>query len=237
MTAHHRDTDREHADSSARIWQLYADELGIPDPQAAAGNEPLAAVSDGLGSRLGAYAKSVGVSLGVLAVVVIAIITGTALWSAQRPAAPIAFERPAPATPDVSRVAPPAAPAITAAVPNILVADTPEDAAGFPYQLNFEFASERITAESKQTLTAIVALMKTHPDWRLTIEGHTDAQGTSDYNQALSVRRAEAVKAYLESADIAPGRLRSLGFGASRPAAPGNTTQASLNRRVNIHLR
>jgi len=101
-------------------------------------------------------------------------------------------------------------------------------------RITFDFGSEGINAESKRTLDTIVVALKANPHWRIVIEGHTDAQGTPDYNRVLSERRAQAVEDYLEAAGIAPGRLRAAGFGASRPLAPNDARGNAVNRRVEI---
>ena len=79
--------------------------------------------------------------------------------------------------------------------------------------------------------------MKANPGWRVAIEGHTDALGSSEYNHALSERRAQAVKRYLEAAGVAPQRLSTAAFGASRPVAPNDARGNALNRRVELHRR
>jgi outer membrane protein OmpA-like peptidoglycan-associated protein len=104
-------------------------------------------------------------------------------------------------------------------------------------RIHFALGSSVINDASRPTLDTIVAAMKTTSDVRVSIEGHTDARGTADYNQTLSERRAEAVRAYLEAAGIAPGRLRPVGFGASRPLVPNDGTGDDLNRRVELRLR
>jgi len=79
--------------------------------------------------------------------------------------------------------------------------------------------------------------MKANPDWQLTIAGHTDAHGPPSYNMALSERRAQAAKAYLESSGISAQRLRASGFAGSRPLAPNDGPLTFLNRRVEFHGR
>lgn len=102
------------------------------------------------------------------------------------------------------------------------------------YRISFEFASDRINAESKQILDEIVVAMEANPSWRLMIEGHTDAYGTAAHNQALSESRAQAASAYLQSAGIGAERLSARGFGASRPLEPSTTLGNVRNRRVEL---
>ncbi len=68
-----------------------------------------------------------------------------------------------------------------------------------------------------------------------TIEGHTDSVGEEGYNQGLSQRRADAVKAYLVGRGVAPTRLTSSGKGEAYPVA-GNESAGGRqqNRRVEV---
>lgn len=72
-------------------------------------------------------------------------------------------------------------------------------------------------------------------EWKLTIEGHTDASGSAAHNQTLSEQRAAAVKAYLVGKGIDAARLNTAGFGASRPvAANASELGRAQNRRVEL---
>jgi len=103
------------------------------------------------------------------------------------------------------------------------------------YGINFDSDSDHIKDESKPTLDKIVAMLKAKPDWKLTIEGHTDSTSTAAYNQGLSERRAAAVKAYLVAAGIDNARLSSAGYGATKPVASNDTALGrSQNRRVEL---
>jgi outer membrane protein OmpA-like peptidoglycan-associated protein len=87
----------------------------------------------------------------------------------------------------------------------------------------------------KPTLDRIAALLKAKADWKLTIEGHTDSTATPEHNLQLSKRRAEAVKAYLQTAGIDAGRLKAVGLGATKPVASNDTgTGRAQNRRVEL---
>lgn len=100
----------------------------------------------------------------------------------------------------------------------------------------FATGSARIRPESTPTLNEIGAMLKAHPDLRISIEGHTDDVGDEASNQALSEQRAAAVKTYLvETLQIDTARLETAGFGASKPAVPNTSPEArQQNRRVEL---
>lgn len=103
------------------------------------------------------------------------------------------------------------------------------------YGINFDLDSDVIRDESKPTLEKIVSILKAHPAWSVTIEGHTDATGGEAYNQDLSERRAQAVQRYLEQAEIEGTRLQSIGLGATRPVASNeHPLGRAQNRRVEL---
>jgi outer membrane protein OmpA-like peptidoglycan-associated protein len=97
----------------------------------------------------------------------------------------------------------------------------------------FAFDSSQIVPVAKRQLDAIAEGIRRLPPSRVVaIEGHTDAIGSDDYNLALSLRRAAAVKNYLVSAHgIDSARLKETGFGRQRPL-PGTQPEAAENRRV-----
>jgi outer membrane protein OmpA-like peptidoglycan-associated protein len=79
------------------------------------------------------------------------------------------------------------------------------------------------------------ALSKQDPESKITVEGHTDSQGTAPYNQELSQRRAQSVRDYLVSRGIASDRVIAEGFGLTRPIADNASAEGRANnRRVEI---
>lgn len=101
------------------------------------------------------------------------------------------------------------------------------------YGVRFEVASATLTPESDPVLAAVAEWLGENPEARLTVEGHTDAQGSEDTNQMLSEQRAGAVQTWLESHGVAPGRLDLVGFGESRPLGSNHTLKGrAANRRV-----
>lgn len=99
--------------------------------------------------------------------------------------------------------------------------------------VRFDFDSAVISSSAREQLDALAEGIKLLPPERqVVIEGHTDARGTDDYNQQLSLRRAAAVKQYLvEEHGIAPERLRDTGLGKRQPV-PDADPLAAINRRV-----
>ena len=90
----------------------------------------------------------------------------------------------------------------------------------------FDTGSDRIRPESTPTLKEIGAMLTDHADLKLTIEGHTDNVGTAASNQALSEKRAAAVRQFLVTTFQIDGtRITSQGLGASKPAASNDTPE------------
>jgi outer membrane protein OmpA-like peptidoglycan-associated protein len=101
----------------------------------------------------------------------------------------------------------------------------------------FKTASAEFTKKTYPILEAIVAIMQKYPASRFRIEGHTDSQGSDEYNLKLSERRANAVKDYLISKGISADRLEAKGYGESKPVATNKTAAGrAKNRRVEIIL-
>jgi outer membrane protein OmpA-like peptidoglycan-associated protein len=102
--------------------------------------------------------------------------------------------------------------------------------------VNFDFDKSVIRKTDDAELQQAVDFLKKYPGYQISIEGHTDSIGTDKYNQALSERRAAAVKAYLLQQGVVDSqRITSVGYGKSRPIADNKTKQGRFeNRRVEI---
>lgn len=100
----------------------------------------------------------------------------------------------------------------------------------------FAFASAELQPASDAALASVAGLLAHHPDWSIAIEGHTDSIGNPAANQKLSVDRAAAVRTALIDTYHVPGtRLRSTGFGATRPLETNATIEGrARNRRVEL---
>lgn len=91
--------------------------------------------------------------------------------------------------------------------------------------------------ETYPVLQSIAAILKEYPYSKFLIEGHTDSDGSNAMNQTLSENRAAAVKNYLVENGIAADRLKSTGFGETKPIATNKTAKGkAMNRRVEISL-
>jgi len=100
----------------------------------------------------------------------------------------------------------------------------------------FDFDKAEIKPEGFPLLDAIVVILKKNPAMSVELAGHTDNVGTEAYNMDLSMRRSNAVAAYLVDKGILRNRLATTGFGFKNPAALNGTKFGrSLNRRVELN--
>jgi OOP family OmpA-OmpF porin len=100
--------------------------------------------------------------------------------------------------------------------------------------IEFEFDKAEIKSAYHKHLQKVANFLKTYPDIKVVIEGHTDSIGTDSYNMKLSGRRAESVRRSLVEVYRVPGgRLEAKGFGESVPVAGNDTDEGrQRNRRV-----
>ena len=95
--------------------------------------------------------------------------------------------------------------------------------------------SELLPAAELKLNSVAEALTQQDPDSKIVVEGHTDSQGGASYNQELSQRRAETVRAHLVSRGIASDRVTAQGFGPGRAIADNTSAEGRANnRRVEI---
>jgi peptidoglycan-associated lipoprotein len=99
--------------------------------------------------------------------------------------------------------------------------------------VHFTVDSAQLTPEAEQTLNGQARWLQQYGNYGITIEGHADERGTREYNIALGAQRAAAVKQYLSSRGINPGRVRTLSYGKERPVAVcADISCWSQNRRA-----
>ncbi len=101
----------------------------------------------------------------------------------------------------------------------------------------FETDSYALKSESKVELNKLLDLLLTNKTIRIEVGGHTDSQGDNVYNQKLSENRAKSVVDYLIAHQIAPERVKWVGYGETKPIADNKTEEGrSLNRRTEVKI-
>jgi len=125
-------------------------------------------------------------------------------------------------------VEPPSGPAVAQApkAPEVTVKD-----------IFFDFDQAAIRDDSKKTMADNVLWLRTNPAAKVTIEGHCDERGSSEYNLALGERRARATRDFLVAAGIEANRVNTISFGKERPFVLGHDESAwKWNRRAHFSL-
>mgnify|MGYP002410890397 FL=1 len=97
--------------------------------------------------------------------------------------------------------------------------------------IRFDVNKATIRPESMGIINEIAKLMKEHPEIIISVEGHTDSDGETAFNQSLSERRAEAVINEMVRFGIDDSRMTSKGFGESAPIDTNNTPEGKANNR------
>ncbi|KGM54932.1 cell envelope biogenesis protein OmpA [Lysobacter arseniciresistens ZS79] len=135
----------------------------------------------------------------------------------------------------------------TAAGPNYLVRNALRGGGNRQQQLldqaladriiEFQSGSATLTPAGRAILDEMAVAMKQVGDQQVQVIGHTDDVGQREANVALSLQRAIAVKAYLESVGVAPDNLGVQGFGPDRPVADNTTAEGrARNRRIEFRV-
>lgn len=109
-----------------------------------------------------------------------------------------------------------------------------EEIARIDLKVNFDFDKSDVKPQYLSEIRRVADFMTQYPDVIIELEGHTDSTGTEEYNLSLSQRRVNAVRDVLVGQmSMQASRIKTTGFGESRPVAP-NTTSAGRaeNRRV-----
>ena len=104
--------------------------------------------------------------------------------------------------------------------------------------IRFDFDRYVIRPEDAGILDANADLLKSNPSWLVLVEGHADQRGTTDYNMALSDRRAKASMNYLVSRGVRANRITMIGYGEERPTCAEATEHCwSQNRRAHFMVK
>jgi len=101
--------------------------------------------------------------------------------------------------------------------------------------VHFDFNKANIRPDSVPILEEAATTLKKNHDVDVVVEGHTDSKGTEEYNDALSLRRAKAVREYLVQLGVPADRLTVRGMGERNPVSSNDTEQGrAQNRRVEL---
>jgi outer membrane protein OmpA-like peptidoglycan-associated protein len=101
------------------------------------------------------------------------------------------------------------------------------------------FATNQSTLQPKarQNIQKMAEVLKEYPDTDIIIAGHTDSDGTDEYNQKLSERRAQSVADYLKTLGVMGSRLKTIGYGETQPVQSNDTAAGKqANRRVEVAI-
>ena len=106
------------------------------------------------------------------------------------------------------------------------------------FLLYFITAKDELTVESAGNLDKVLADMRTRPVPDIAVTGHTDSVGTSEYNDKLSMQRAERVKGFLTGIGIPADRIQTAGRGKRELLVrTADNIDEPRNRRVEINVR
>jgi outer membrane protein OmpA-like peptidoglycan-associated protein len=106
------------------------------------------------------------------------------------------------------------------------------------YEIVFRTGSAVLLPKGRSVLDTVAAYLNRNPDVSVTIDGHTDNTGSDRVNNPLSVRRAEASKAYLVKKGIRADRMTTAGFGSTQPVADNKTAEGrQKNRRIEVKIK
>lgn len=107
----------------------------------------------------------------------------------------------------------------------------------FPSGLLFDFDSDAIRSDAAQHLRTLALSLGEYPDTQLLIVGHTDSVGSAEYNDELSVQRAEAARGFLTAQGVATHRVDASGRGKWEPLATNETAAGrQANRRIEVAI-
>lgn len=102
----------------------------------------------------------------------------------------------------------------------------------------FDYNAFDLTEQAKATMAKNAAWMRANAGVQVTVEGHCDNRGSTEYNLALGEKRAQVVRKYLEGLGIDPGRLGIVSYGEEQPIAFGETeADHARNRRAEFRVR
>jgi outer membrane protein OmpA-like peptidoglycan-associated protein len=116
-----------------------------------------------------------------------------------------------------------------------IYASMPKD---LPIYFEFDKTQFKTDSQTDNRIAEFKAWLDKHPGSLLTVTGHSDLVGTSEYNQALSLKRAQVVQKYLETKGITPGRMITNSKGEDQPVADYLTEEGrAKNRRTEVKIK
>ena len=136
---------------------------------------------------------------------------------------------------DKNQPPPPVAPPVESAAPAPAPAPEPKPEMIVIDGVNFDFDKATLKPTATEILDHAVTVVQQHPEMRFSVSGHTDSTGSVQYNDRLSLRRANAVHDYLVQHGVASDRLYVSSYGERNPVADNATAEGrAKNRRVEI---
>lgn len=107
----------------------------------------------------------------------------------------------------------------------------------FDSGLLFDVSKSDLNSTSRANLAQLATTLNKYEDTDILIEGHTDADGSEEYNRGLSRDRAENVRSYLSSLGVKAGRISAVGYGEEQPIADNSSADGKAkNRRVEVAI-
>lgn len=107
----------------------------------------------------------------------------------------------------------------------------------FPSGILFDVDKSNLGQTAQNNIQDLAKILNKYKDTNILIEGHTDSDGSEEYNQKLSERRAESVSDFLKNLNVQSSRLTSKGYGETQPVATNETSGGKQqNRRVDIAI-
>jgi len=101
----------------------------------------------------------------------------------------------------------------------------------------YDYDKSDLRADARSALTQTAGFLKSYPQVKVTIEGHCDERGSTEYNLALGDRRAQAAKDFLVSLGVASDRMTTVSYGKERPFCNEHTEQCmQQNRRAHFAM-
>ncbi|MCH8960932.1 MAG: OmpA family protein [Bacteroidetes bacterium] len=101
----------------------------------------------------------------------------------------------------------------------------------------FDFDAAGLRTEARENLSTLAESLQDYPNTELMIVGHTDSRGAEDYNQDLSLRRANSAAGHLVTQGVPRDRMTILGKGETEPVASNDTDAGrQQNRRVEVAI-